>query len=790
MSGFPMCIRRHRNATATLLAVPVRKAEYVLIDVLDYSVPVGQYIYNYFGSSVTALLLPSVDGDSCGVYYDVSQTLDTVCAELYVVLGHIYKESTMFYYNAPTLLDNLYLAAPATTPKPPRITLANLPHLGQERITGDHHIHYNASEVWKVLTPAQQELAAPALRLPSNSSTVFVAGVMLWLTQLDPRLHRWIVSSNLLDSSDVKEFQRKGKIISVQAKSLQNLVNIDLRPVFECDVLVNRITGTVNWHDEHLNRTKPVLANVDPQEVYDIVHSHFTRPDNTRRDPRCIDWDEFWAARWQWAAAGSVHSQYPDDLQYLEKDRALRTKFITLSKMPYRDLAYFLKRKPALHAWSSTKYEWGKQRAIYGCDLTSYIMSAYAFADCEEALGKEFPIGSKARESYLRAATSSVCEGAIPLCVDFEDFNSQHSAASMRAALLAYRDAHTGVLHADQIKALDWTIASVGNGVVHDNIGLNKTYAYKDTLMSGWRLTTFVNSLLNKVYTHKILQKTNVTQRAVHNGDDVLCGIHSFSEALVALQNARKLNIRLSVDKCTLGSLAEFLRVDHKRQGSGQYLCRNIATLVHARIESKMTFNLRDVIEANEVRLQEFVDRGGSPIVAAELRDCYYRSLPSRHLGDPMLAKIIQQTHRVCGGISDRRDADVSCTIEDEVRTSKILSSNILPGEWDYAKQLRANLQIDTTIYDIAKHIHSATTRAVDHSTHRVRLSSATDMWPPMVLKAVYKSFSDVVNTASYGRAIVTGHVIDVMSRSAALSVLAEKIASERDPMKLLAVLV
>ena len=88
--------------------------------------------------------------------------------------------------------------------------------------------------------------------------------------------------------------------------------------------------------------------------------------------------------------------------------------------------------------------------------------------------------------------------------------------------------------------------------------------------MSGWRLTTFINSVLNCIYTKVMLAGAKTSYRSVHNGDDVMIGCNNFQLACRAIRLGLRKQVRLQRRKCAFGGLAEFLRVDHIRGDSGQ----------------------------------------------------------------------------------------------------------------------------------------------------------------------------------------------------------------------------
>lgn len=103
--------------------------------------------------------------------------------------------------------------------------------------------------------------------------------------------------------------------------------------------------------------------------------------------------DKYVRSRWEWVPTGSVHSQYDEDQPYIASDYRHRTKFVTLNMMPAPHVRRMFQREPEIRAWASIKYEWAKQRAIYGVDLTSSVVTNYAMYRCEEALKHRFLVG-------------------------------------------------------------------------------------------------------------------------------------------------------------------------------------------------------------------------------------------------------------------------------------------------------------------------------------------------------------------------------------------------------------
>jgi hypothetical protein len=781
----PVAIRV--GSGGTIYATPFSEAQLVLIDRLDCVLDRADMLYDFYGTMVSALFVPGTDATY--VYFKVDQELNPTTPEILATLSRHFMGDFCFYYNMPVSVENIIKATGVTKHNTLHHTAESIRSLPISKISGEHHIHFLASEVWDSLSPEKQARASAAFQLPAESSTSFMAGVMLWLASLDDDLYRLIIETGVLCSSTVSEFAKAGKRLSVQAKSLQNLAPIDLRPIFECDVLVNRMEGTPDWEAEREHRLHPDLARVSAEEAYTTAFNLFRDTDETKKKPMRYDWEKFWDARWQWSASGSVHSQYAEDLKYVMPQRELKNKFITLINHPDVKLTHFTSRQPSLHAWSSVKYEWGKVRAIYGTDLTSYVLTHFAFFNCEDTLPAHFPVGSKARPSYVNARISSLLKDALPFCIDYEDFNSQHSIPAMQAVMQAYIDANSRHMSKDQIAAAQWAIQSVGNTVVHDNMGTKTTYQAQGSLMSGWRLTTFINSVLNYVYTKKIIGMQDTVYRSVHNGDDVLIGAKNFKMTVDAVKNAELLNIRLQRTKSSFGGIAEFLRVDHIRGSHGQYLTRNIATLVHSRIESKLAISLVDVVDAFEERIAEYISRGGLYKIATALRDVYYARTSNLFGNNKEDAYMIKTSHRVVGGISAARDSLTSHLISVTKQKSEVVLKKNLPGIQAYATRLAKTLDLNVPIAKICDRVYTATLNAVQLVRKRISIEKVDDEQRYQVYKGLYKAYSDVSDNALFGKAKMTGFIFDVMSKSPDLQGLSRILAGSRDPLAFLKVI-
>lgn len=757
---------------------------------------IGQFETRFTWYGATFMGLSIATGSQRHYYVDLDQSFKTRTTEPLAHIAALYSGLDTIA-ERPTTMANIVLSARHCIKSnniymqhAPQHNPQSISELPKDKVSGQHHIHYTAPEIWGSLSDSEKVKASEAFFLPRDVSTTFMGGVMLWLAALTDELHELIVSTGLCRASNQSGYAKIGKAISVRSKALQNQNATDLRMIFEPDVLVNRVLGDPIWEDEKQNRTNPDLASVPTEKVFAMAYDLFTRSDTSKQKPTKMTWKHFWNNRWQWGASGAVHSQYEKDQQYIRPERELKNKVITLNMIPDVGFDHFALRKPELQAWSSIKYEWGKQRAIYGCDLTNYIMTHFAFSNCEDTLPKDFPVGQKARPSFVTARVSAILAKSTPFCFDFEDFNSQHSTANMQAVLRAWLSANCNSLTEEQIIAGNWATEAIANTIVNDNVGTKSKYKANGTLMSGWRLTTFVNSVLNYVYTNVLLEGYKHPTATIHNGDDVL--ISAVRPSLLPhMQNrARHYNIRAQASKCAYGGIGEFLRVDHLRGTHGQYLTRSIATLMHARIESSDQSTSVAYLQANENRLDEFIVRSDMNYnLSSRLRIAYNKrmseitSVPVDHL------QAIKISHRVVGGLSDKPLAPVDITVvsEDNRDDEPLISVSELPGVSAYGYSLAKHFEIEGMAGKITKRIYEATLDATTLERKTFSVYRNKDTNQSRVYRGIYRAYSTEQTKLATGKMMLTGIAVDLLTKRDLLSTLAYMTNKARDPIKYLA---
>ncbi|BAT62490.1 RNA dependent RNA polymerase [Red clover powdery mildew-associated totivirus 7] len=558
------------------------------------------------------------------------------------------------------------------------------------------------------------------LRIPTSRDGVYESafvGLLLWARLIPADLRDWVHSSNMWLHSyvDLPDFFTRVKSeYTLKFKALQNNLSVNLTPLFELEVLVNRGMGTMDWESEKANRVAPNLADFSESQVYDVVKRILEESRVAGGRPARIEWDRHWAERWLWAPTGTFHSQYDEDQEFKAGCRTLNSKFYALSRMPDVKYEHFYNRPPTCKARASVKYEWGKQRAIYGVDVTNFIISGFAFKGCEEAISKIYPIGLEAKEEKVAAHVREVLKDGVPFCFDFEDFNSQHSLGSMRAVMLAYKNTFEHDITPEQLRGIDWMIESLRNTQVVSPAG---EFSIVDTLMSGSRLTTFMNTVLNDAYV-RLLWRGRVTS-TLHNGDDVLAAVTTYEQVQQLMAGAIDHNVRFQMSKCHLASVAEFLRVDHMAGTGTQYLARACATLVHGPTDALDPRDPVQQLSAMRVRAEEAIARGAARAEVEKLTTVLRESV-ERRFNIGFDTRILERVHVSRGGYSEVVDEE---TLSKEVTKCEVTVNSYgdkavvdmtkrFPGVDAYARLVTKKYGIEQEYQTIRGNMKSAIGRA------------------------------------------------------------------------------
>jgi hypothetical protein len=483
-----------------------------------------------------------------------------------------------------------------------------------QKITQFHHTHVRLKDIFKKTTQkvvGREAVLAESLDRFNNIESTH-ATFWVYFNAADETSKNYLI--NLILSSggiDLNVLKKEG----VWAKQMQGLGRLELSQIFELNVLVNRLETSVDWAQERQNRTMPRLAQVEPHETYNACLKLFGDAKIEGKKAFKYSFKDYWQQRAVLMPNGSVHSEHVDDKRIMKDlDYRLKSKKGFFSSLDDFSHSQWIERSPEIHAYTSTKYEWGKTRALYGCDVTSHLHADFALNKCEETFPSYVPTGSRATADYVAGVAKNM-KHLIPFCYDYDDFNSQHSFDNMKAVLRAWRQVYRNNLSRAQLASLEWTIRSIGLQIVHCS-QTGESYRTAGTLFSGWRLTSFMNTALNYAYL-EACGISSLLSYSLHNGDDVLGVATSFAPMLKLLANSKKKGIRAQVSKMNIGTIAEFLRMDFNAQKptAKQYLTRACSTFVHSRIESGSARSQRALYESYFTRRDEILARGGSDYI-------------------------------------------------------------------------------------------------------------------------------------------------------------------------------
>ncbi|AGG68771.1 RNA-dependent RNA polymerase, partial [Scheffersomyces segobiensis virus L] len=582
------------------------------------------------------------------------------------------------------------------------------------KITGDHHLFVNRQEVDTLLEEAMNlgkynDRLAALMVLKDVASRIGIDNRVSFITHLVYILiappHAFVHLLSLIgESTDAEDYASILKRESGAAKQLQTVFRSDLASLYELNVLVNRVDSVVDWNKEIDHRTNVKAVGISTEDVYKISTEIFKDAVREGRYPQRLEWQDYWVQRWSAMPNGSVISQYDEDIAIKKLlPFSARVKSAWFAAKTESNYDYWLKRTPQIYASTSTKYEWGKVRALYGCDVTSFLHSDFGMTNCEDILPSYFPVGRKANEKYVRESIEKFRE-TVPVCFDYDDFNSQHSTSSMRTVLQAWLDVNQKYLTEEQVNSVEWTRDSLDSILARFNSS-GDTISLSGTLMSGWRLTSFMNTVLNRVY----LVKANLFKHlvyALHNGDDMFGGAVNMAKAVAIIRDAKAIGVRAQVSKTNLGTIGEFLRVDTRAidPTNAQYLSRSVATLVHGRVESSAPNDLRELVSAIITRSEEVISRGGDFRLINKLTQKTLDFAARLFNVDNTIIDTMLSNHPVQGGMN--KDAPVHLwrierrTEPFERETLLARYSLIAPGLFNYVDRVKEQFGVSENLID------------------------------------------------------------------------------------------
>lgn len=303
----------------------------------------------------------------------------------------------------------------------------------KSRITQDHHLYVSRHELSYVYANttdsrnerrrAVQELLEDADALDMYNQVTFITFAIYLLTA--PLFAIRLLMKIKHVSGSAQQFYVLLKAEGGAAKQNQTVFRDDLATVFELQVLRNRVYDTVDWDTEIRHRVEPATVPFARGTVFSRAARIFKIARQEGREAKTIKWSDYWANRVSAMPNGSIVSQYGEDRLIKAKlphDGKVKSAWFAATDRSTHK--YWLERTPMIYASTSTKYEWGKVRALYGCDVTSFLHADFAMKMVENTLPSYFPVGERANDNYVKTVLDRMNYG-VPFCYDYDDFNSQ-----------------------------------------------------------------------------------------------------------------------------------------------------------------------------------------------------------------------------------------------------------------------------------------------------------------------------------------------------------------------------
>jgi hypothetical protein len=235
----------------------------------------------------------------------------------------------------------------------------------------------------------------------------------------------------------------------------------------------------------------------------------------------------------------------------------------------------FLFKVPAIiESNISIKYESPKVRPIKGSDTLSYWHENWLIRAIEDNWRHGEILLKPSEDTKLEEVKRVVqMQEGIPLNADYSKVEDQHSLESQEELMEAVCE-FAGCT--DEEKA--WFMEAQRNQFIKYEGRLFKcTYG----LLTGRRLTTFINSNLTHIYTKKILNQAEVRPRAlIGTGDDVTMTLGSEEDAIRFFKVAEESVYDLNPKKQSWGNNHEFLRIAISKKMAVGYVTRSIASFV------------------------------------------------------------------------------------------------------------------------------------------------------------------------------------------------------------------
>nr|AYD75725.1 putative RNA-dependent RNA polymerase [Zea mays chrysovirus 1] len=377
----------------------------------------------------------------------------------------------------------------------------------------------------------------------------------------------------------------------------------------------------VEWTNEEYDRLE--LAG---------IRDAYKRLTDTVPDMRVTDFIEFWKKRRTWAAKGStvVHEgekyymvTFMDKVMKKIELRHNKKSLMEDEREGWRIIAGIIDKVGRNDTKLVPKFESAAKRALMPGNLYHYVVFSYVlytFENCA-AVG-DVRLGIN-RDQDFSAFDNKLQRKLASFDYDFADFNAQHSQRSMARVISVLAEV------ADPCETLtfclNWLTLSFSKMEIVDREG--QVNPIHSGLYSGWRGTTWINSVLNHAYMYVAracylkLKGTDPFVEYEGAGDDVDAQVRDFAVAGQLYAITIEMGLASNKVKQLFGPKSEFLRVSYEKDYAGASVARGIGNFVSGNWEGEGG-SIRDRLVSTMDNVLTLGRRGMNDGMVTGLRAC------------------------------------------------------------------------------------------------------------------------------------------------------------------------
>ncbi|ACU11563.1 putative RNA-dependent RNA polymerase [Anthurium mosaic-associated virus] len=451
-----------------------------------------------------------------------------------------------------------------------------------------------------------------------GSNQNLVVGILIWvggvLSNMRVEIQDSVLRSEILLVPDedwikmgkkVHDMVRRtgtffGTTINVQeAQKLMYLHMLYGRFVYQVDE-----EAEIDKRKRELNDTKMAYLDgewrVDEFDKLELegIRDAYRRLCDSITPQRVMDFSEFWKRRRSWAAKGST-VVYEGEKKYMLEivDEVIRQLELRHNKKSLMEdeaecckiISGIIRDLGRNDTKMVPKFESAAKRALLPGNLYHYVVFSYVlliFENCA-SIG-DVRLGND-RDNSFGAFDSKLETNLTRFVYDFADFNAQHSRRSMARVMSVLSE--TVDPNETLGFCLKWMSLSFNKmEVIKEGGGVEKL---KSGLYSGWRGTTWINSVLNHAY----MYVARVCFNRLYGyepfveyegaGDDVDGVVKDISTAGKLYRITVEMGLESNVQKQLFGKRAEFLRVSYESGYAGSSICRVLGNFISGNWEGE-----------------------------------------------------------------------------------------------------------------------------------------------------------------------------------------------------------